>query len=347
MDITKTKERFNFLDVARGILIILVVIGHTSDTAGYANIIYWFHMPAFFILSGYLLKIPNNSEFVSWTLKNIKKFFIPYLSFFSVFYLLPYAIKTPDIISNVKYIIKFLYGGRMVGGAFWFITCLFLTQIIFVWLKNRLAPKTLVFVILALYVLGHIESINILPQNPDYFKWSIIYKYPLGIDICLISLTYMLIGFYFKKYSSIIVEKIKIYQFVALNIICIAIISLYVIQVFDYKIDMKASYYKNYVLDILIPVMFTMWIVMISKHIERYKLSKFLIYVGKNTLTIMYIHIAINLILQNRQGYGVVEHIILGISISLIFSYLINKFDITKALFLGVSRKKTQIEISS
>lgn len=49
---TSSTERVNFLDIAKGILIILVVIGHSNYS--YTQYIYWFHMPAFFIISGVL-----------------------------------------------------------------------------------------------------------------------------------------------------------------------------------------------------------------------------------------------------------------------------------------------------
>lgn len=48
------KERDKTLDIAKGIFIILVVSGHS--TFPYTDVIYWFHMPAFFIVSGILYK---------------------------------------------------------------------------------------------------------------------------------------------------------------------------------------------------------------------------------------------------------------------------------------------------
>lgn len=43
-----------WIDVLKGIGIILVVIGHISLDNGMSNWIYTFHMPMFFALSGYL-----------------------------------------------------------------------------------------------------------------------------------------------------------------------------------------------------------------------------------------------------------------------------------------------------
>lgn len=43
-------NRFQWIDIAKGLLIMLVVTGHSGIDAKY---IFWFHMPAFFIISGF------------------------------------------------------------------------------------------------------------------------------------------------------------------------------------------------------------------------------------------------------------------------------------------------------
>ena len=56
---TKT-NRIDSLDICKGILIILVVVGHAIEIVDPAHksyfikLIYSFHMPAFFIISGFL-----------------------------------------------------------------------------------------------------------------------------------------------------------------------------------------------------------------------------------------------------------------------------------------------------
>ncbi len=48
------RKRLMWLDAARGIGILLVLLGHTSPSFG--KFIYGFHMPLFFIISGFLYK---------------------------------------------------------------------------------------------------------------------------------------------------------------------------------------------------------------------------------------------------------------------------------------------------
>lgn len=76
-------KRKSFIDIAKGIGIILVVLGHL-DTGGQISreIIYSFHMPLFFILSGAFAK--TNTDFKAYLTKSFKTLYIPYLIFVAV-----------------------------------------------------------------------------------------------------------------------------------------------------------------------------------------------------------------------------------------------------------------------
>ena len=53
-------KRIEFVDVAKGIATILVIIGHLSYTPDMIKIwLYTFHIPLFFFLSGFVLNTHN------------------------------------------------------------------------------------------------------------------------------------------------------------------------------------------------------------------------------------------------------------------------------------------------
>ena len=58
----QVSKRIDSIDVARGIAILLVVIGHAiTSTTNPINLFFLsFHMPLFFIISGICLKADNN-----------------------------------------------------------------------------------------------------------------------------------------------------------------------------------------------------------------------------------------------------------------------------------------------
>ena len=59
--VIRKPQRIQWIDIAKGISIFLVIIGHTAPFGILErNIIFSFHMPLFFILSGYHFKIAQN-----------------------------------------------------------------------------------------------------------------------------------------------------------------------------------------------------------------------------------------------------------------------------------------------
>ncbi|MCQ2147770.1 MAG: acyltransferase family protein [Bacteroidales bacterium] len=71
------------IDIAKGLLIILVVLGHSLEPCGSIpskyiihNIIYLFHMPAFIAISGYLTHLKDNNKFWKSQLMLIETYFV-------------------------------------------------------------------------------------------------------------------------------------------------------------------------------------------------------------------------------------------------------------------------------
>lgn len=59
MDI-KAKDRLDFIDICKGLGILLVILGHIYEPNSRVGIwIYSFHMPLFLIVSGILLNYKN------------------------------------------------------------------------------------------------------------------------------------------------------------------------------------------------------------------------------------------------------------------------------------------------
>lgn len=94
-------ERKIEFDILKCILIIFVITGHIGVNIGFD--VYWFHMPAFFMISGYLTqKFISLNDIKSLLInirchekkstKNIfnkfKKFIIPYFTYCIIFYLI-------------------------------------------------------------------------------------------------------------------------------------------------------------------------------------------------------------------------------------------------------------------
>ena len=119
------KQRVEYLDYVRGMAILLVVLGHMYNVEDPIRIlIYSFHMPLFFIISGFFAK--NDIGLLELIKKKFKVLMIPYFAFGGVIMLIMYATNGFDEEFAI-YIRHFITGvGR---DALWFLVCLFLAFI--------------------------------------------------------------------------------------------------------------------------------------------------------------------------------------------------------------------------
>ena len=90
-------KRCEWLDCAKGLAIVLVVLGHSfqyylyPDGFGKAlpwRIVYAFHMPFFFLLSGFSSGLSKSLKFSRDTLvKKLKRLAVPYLAWGGYYFL--------------------------------------------------------------------------------------------------------------------------------------------------------------------------------------------------------------------------------------------------------------------
>lgn len=155
------KTRSKGLDIAKGIGIILVVWAHACGPASSA--IYQFHMPLFFIISGYLFNSRNTVKEFIW--RKIKSLYIPFVFwnfiFIAVRSLHNIFIGVPTLAYTAKSTVKAILtlDKDMQLGAIWFLGALFVMSILYKLCDTYINPKkykrlliTLIFSALA--VLG-------------------------------------------------------------------------------------------------------------------------------------------------------------------------------------------------
>lgn len=128
--------RNNSVDIAKGIAILLVIVGHTVDVPEMVkHIIFSFHMPLFFILSGWFFKIKDAKEQIA---KDVKRLLVPYIftSVLFLFWWMSIYIITGELGGIKEKLISVIYGSGTIHesplfgdvpplGAIWFLLALF------------------------------------------------------------------------------------------------------------------------------------------------------------------------------------------------------------------------------
>ncbi|WP_432357160.1 acyltransferase family protein [Sporosarcina sp. UB5] len=342
------KKRLTWVDVTKGFLMILVVIGHYPGELDFplAKYIYWFHMPAFFILSGLFFKPILEKGLMKSTIhKRFMQLIVPYLFFLISITLIRYGIEFGSGNMDLSWYLNDLWtlvvGGRFIRGAygvFWFVTTLFFTYIFFLLLTKYL-NRTKQFITLGVfYVIALFESIfamHVIGGKPSEAAQSI----PMiwNIDVALMAIVYFAIGYYFKEFW---MDVPKRWMVVAL-VISVTAVLLDSFHLIDYRLSMKFLRYDHFVLDLVIPLSFTVLFVGIFQFITARLSLTWLQKIEKHSLSIMYLHIFADIILNDYFTYGLIGFTAIGLFIPIIVSILIKKLlPNGKILLGGFSPKK-------
>lgn len=334
------KKRIEYIDIARGLGIMLVVIGHSGSP--FRNIIYLFHMALFYFISGYFYKDEYSYNPLSFLKKRIKNLYIPFIKYGLIFlclhnlfkgmYIYGSTIKYYDLIKFIKCLINILtfQNTEELLGTFWFLSSLFIIEICFSlisffiqkFIKKR--KELIRFLIMLLCnFLGYMLSLyNICLTRNSHTALSVLWIFYLG---------YM-----FKIYE----DKIK-------NNIYLLILSFCTLILFNCygRIELYQNHYENPFYLFICSISGIYMILYISKLLCIKKINvNFIKYLGRHTLPIMALHLLtfrfINLVqiiiykyplsylskvtINTSYGWWIV-YSILGISIPCIFDYITSK----------------------
>ena len=146
--------RVTFVDNARAIGIVLVVVGHAPALAGWASdFIYAFHMPLFFCLSGLVVNQSRLAMTMAGRALHLARtLLLPYLFFFLLSYAYWLVAKRHGLRAAEFEALPwwhplagFIQGtadGLYVDVVLWFFPCLFITAVVHHALRQRLSAAT-------------------------------------------------------------------------------------------------------------------------------------------------------------------------------------------------------------
>lgn len=119
-NIQMMSNRLNWLDIAKGIAILLMVLGHSSIPSVLSKFIWAFHMPLFFIASGWTTNW-EKTDFIGFTKRKIRTLLVP----FFVYSLVVLLMQIPQGWVDFNH---WIYNG-WISYALWFIPVLFLASL--------------------------------------------------------------------------------------------------------------------------------------------------------------------------------------------------------------------------
>lgn len=202
------QKRIYSVDIAKGIAIILVIVGHKipCDRGGIREIIYSFHMPLFFILSAYTSRYSENlNEMKQRALHICKKLGVPLLLIWLVYLIVSCLSRIEQYESVVEFLrqkllqlfyasgvtnsqLVILGGGNIEAlGIPWFFMTLIVSKIIYDAIQMSFGKYLCLLIVAVLSCLGG--------WTGQY------YHFPLGLDTSLAVLLFLWIGHQMKNFD--------------------------------------------------------------------------------------------------------------------------------------------------
>lgn len=277
------KDRINWIDVAKGITIVLMIIGHSVTFGSLTrNIIYSFHMPLFFVLAGYTL---SNNDLYSSTKKDFKRLIVPIFITLMIDALLSIVILKSSVFSAILFnLYKLVWGncdnygpneGALYSTEFiglfvlWFFIALFLGKVFYRMMCNKIKKHRMIILLVMSFIAMEIGTVIWLPYC---------------IDLIPIVMVFLEFGQLLKNKADMECKKWSVVGVAAL------FLWIYFVVEEDIYIEIAARIYKGSVLGILVAFLGCIVMIQVSQSVENLCISKPFIFFGRNSLDLVCIH---------------------------------------------------------
>ena len=193
-------KRINKIDILRAIGIILMVLGHVFDFFGkFDRYIHTFHMPLFFIISGYLFRSKLDCKLSKLISQKAKRLLIPYISFAAINYVAWFFLERGEEswLTPLVRLVTYNTSGLPICGALWFLTALFWAEVFYLVIDRVVKndKKRMLIVFTVAFIVSWLQN-----------KFS--YRLPLTIDTGLVCMGFLESGRVCKQYGMEIHKKL-------------------------------------------------------------------------------------------------------------------------------------------
>lgn len=267
-----SQKRIEFIDLAKGICIILIILGHCNVQFSIPGLTE-FVMPAFFILSGLFFKEYDNCRM--FVLKKTNGLLIPFMFFYLTAYAMFYALKfcAPQLlITHAEGISDIFCNRQYFNGPIWFLISLFWSNI-YLYIINKCIKKDFlritVIIVLGLcgWIMGQIGVIA-----------------PMFMDVALTTLPFFAAGYYLKKTTLIYPNKYDKY-----SILMIFALWIFAFLLTEYSY-IRISFHYNIIEGPLVYVAGFIGAILILLICKKLKSLPFVTYCGRYSLILLCVH---------------------------------------------------------
>ena len=281
-------KRISYIDMAKGIGIILVVAGHSGFLSEpLLNWIMSFHMPLFFILSGMLLSHTNATRqtMSAFLKKKARGILIPYFSFSGLSILFSAILDTADFASylpNALVQTFTLYGISVL----WFLPALFLgeTTFLFIRKKTSLVASGILYIIICLLTVLCVNTYHYHYVIDFENNLSVLGAYLIAVLVRTgIAISFLAMGYYLQHFVFRTEKKKAVYAFCS---VLFLLLNLF-LSAKNGKVDLNYMLFNNYLLYFSAALFGSLFVICLCAALPAWKP---ILIAGKHSLIIMATH---------------------------------------------------------
>jgi fucose 4-O-acetylase-like acetyltransferase len=289
-------SRISYIDIAKGIGIILVVMGHNDFSLispFLFKLIYSFHMPVFFFMSGIFFK-PDMS-FLTLLRRRFDSVLRPYIFIILLIFFATLSFTKVDFANSTSRLVKALYGnGHYLDWVqLWFLPHLFVISLfafLFFQIVRRLGLPWLKWVLLVtVQVVGVLSISAFWPFTINFFGRQLtLFGLPFSLDLVLISGFFFILGYeLFQNFPVTLFKKPQVCIILGLSLSAL-------VWFFPATIDFNIREFDSLFLNTLEALLGIAFILSLALQIERIaRLASIFEYIGQASLIILLFQVPI------------------------------------------------------
>jgi fucose 4-O-acetylase-like acetyltransferase len=321
----RPRARVEWIDIAKGIGILCVVLGHVSGAGMAGRVVYLFHMPLFFLLSGLLFRPVADSA--GYARRKAVHLLVPYatgVALAGTVYLAHQLAHRARPLPLAPWTAALLWGGARFDGYFgvlWFLTCLYLAQQLLNLMMLRMSGAALPLAMVAMAGAGFLMSWYLPAMN-----------WPLDANVVLVATPLLFCGVLLRRHPlpgglALLLGALSFGLGIAL-----------LLRLPAAFMDMRAGHYGIPVVSFAIAVGCSLGIFELSRRLEGLPaVAAVLRQLGALSLGVMLLHKVVP-VLHHVTGGRPLPVFLWDLAAAWAGAYVLSRLSWGRALFLGSER---------
>lgn len=324
MEETKRIKRIDTVDILRAVGIIVMVMGHVGFGGKFDRFIHTFHMPLFFLISGYLFRHKPDVSVGRQIASKTKRLMVPYVVYGVINYLFwLFLVKTSEDLwwSPLLRMVTYNTEKLPICGALWFLSSMFFAEAIYILLDRILKRNYVRTTVVLLIAIG-----------TSFTENATGYRLPLAIDTSLVCMGFLEIGRLYKSVNDAKKQKAYRTSFIFFSGLLLLAVNGALAFINDY-VNIKSGWYGivplfwlNAVVGTFAFALLVSWFTKVSQ--ENSWARRLLSYVGRNSMVFLGLNqLVILIITKAYSAIGLPGNLyirgVIVLAISLILLYVI------------------------